>query len=108
MRTRLLAIPLVIVALFGAGATSADGVTVFGQKLRQLKARVTALEQTVDCLRAVPMTSYFGYWYGPNGDFTSALDFTESGSTPSVYVIRDACGVVQVGRPVELERQRRP
>ena len=53
------------------------------------------------------MTQYDGYDYGFDAFLTTALDITEPGGAVRLYVVRDVCGAVPLGRAVARPMQRR-
>jgi hypothetical protein len=72
-------------------------VTVNGLK-RKLNRLITAHNELVDahnalnaCIGTMPVTQYFGYWYGFDGHDETALDFTEPGDTADVYMATWLC-----------------
>jgi hypothetical protein len=43
------------------------------------RAHNSLVDTIADCFGRAPVTSYFGYLYGPGAEATSALDFTDPG-----------------------------
>jgi len=52
-----------------------------------LTAQVQADQQTITCLKTVPVTSYFGYDYNGIANATTALDFTTSGDPVDAWMV---------------------
>jgi hypothetical protein len=96
-------LPLVIaVALLGAALFAAvpsaqakfancHNFGCVNRKLNALHKQQQKLQKEVfRCEKLVPLTSYFGYWYGASGDFTTALDSIASGGgTPDAFFVVD-------------------
>lgn len=93
------ALVIVLVAAVPADANLQGKVRKLSQKVNTLQGQVAAATHATSCLRTIPLTSYYGYWYGDSGFFTTALDITEAGSTVQYYVVRDTCGAIPLGRP---------
>ena len=126
LTSRILVVVCALAALaFAAAPAEADlngKVNKLSRKVNKLTGRVDTLTGRVDtlqgqvdsqsttlgCLRRVAMTSYDGYWYGYYGDYTTALDFTEPGSIVDVYVVKDTCGTIPLGRPIGDTAPKRP
>jgi hypothetical protein len=64
------------------------------KKLNALHKQQQKVQKEVfRCEKVVPLTSYYGYQYGPSGELTTALDFTAlGGGTPDAFFVVETCG----------------
>ena len=86
-----------------ASATRSIGCRARWSTLTQ---QVGTLTQQVGCLRTVPLSTYYGYWY--DDILTDAVDVTDPGDSVGFYAAYDSCGVIPQGIAAQrLEAQRR-
>jgi hypothetical protein len=75
-----------------AGANAAfakcHNFSCVNKKLNKLNKKVKAVQREIyNCEKVTPVTSYFGYWYGQSGGFTTALDYTEPGDQRDDWMV---------------------
>jgi hypothetical protein len=126
-----------VFAVGPSSAQACRTVGCFNAKIRSLNKKVSSLTSTLNqaiaainknttvdntlatCLKRVPVNQYgsssgmFGYMWDNDGngtvDFdTTALDITESGGTPTYYLLRDTCATFPVGRVAPRSIRRTP